>query len=349
MSQALQREDPLLDVDRRTNGPGVTHIDGADPAHPMYELLAKLRKPVALRDIMIRPVREGYAGQDLPDVASVLPSWEHLFPGQTVSEKRIQSPAGPIRCRIYHPDAGSVPRPVVIYCHGGGFMVGSSEDTDYMTRRICSVARVIVVSVNYRLAPEWPFPTGLDDCLEVYQWARSHAGEIGGDPSRVGVAGDSSGGNFAAALPLRARDRDLPVPDAVAMFGPVLDFCFEEYESFERQAATGVVFDAAFLGFARGAYCRYAQWRHPHVSPIRGGLGGYPPSFLAVGTHDPLLDSCRAFTAKLEASGKQNVQLAVVEGMPHGFYFWPGIFPKQEADIYSAAASFLERHLVGNS
>src|ERR1700747_3633340 len=123
MSQALQPEDPVLDVDRRAAGPGVNELGPPDPATPMYQLLAKLRKPVALRDIMIRPVREGYAGQDLPDLASVLPSWEHLFPGQTVSEKRIQSPAGPIRCQVYHPDAGSMPRPVVIYCHGGGFMV----------------------------------------------------------------------------------------------------------------------------------------------------------------------------------------------------------------------------------
>src|SRR6201987_4664847 len=197
MSQALPAEDPLLDVDRGPDGPGVTHIDAADSAAPMYELLAKLRKPVSLRDIMIRPVREGYAGQDLPDVATVLPPWEHLFPGQIVSEKRIQSPAGPIRCRIYHPDAGSGPRPVVVYCHGGGFMVGSAEDTDYMTRRICSVAKVTVVSVNYRLAPEWPFPTGLDDCLEVYQWARSHAREIGGGPDRGGVGGASFRGEFS--------------------------------------------------------------------------------------------------------------------------------------------------------
>ena len=92
MSQALQSERPTLDVDRRPDGPGVTHIDSTDPAAPMYQLLARLRKPVALRDIMIRPVREGYAGQDLPDVATVLPPWEHLFPGQMVSELRVQTP-----------------------------------------------------------------------------------------------------------------------------------------------------------------------------------------------------------------------------------------------------------------
>jgi len=214
----------------------------------MYQLLARLRKPVALRDIMIRPVREGYAGQDLPDAATVLPPWSQLFPGQTVSEVRVPSHAGPIRCQIYRPAADVTGRPVVVYCHGGGFMVGCSEDTDYVTRRICSAAGVVVVSVNYRLAPEWPFPFGLDDCLEVYRWGAVARPRGRGDPRRVGVAGDSSGGNFAAALPLRARDRGLPSPDATVMFAPFLDFRFEEYESFERLAVTGIVFDAAFMG-----------------------------------------------------------------------------------------------------
>src|SRR5262249_42561271 len=155
---------------------------------------------------------------------------------------------------------------------------------------------------------------GIDDCLEVYRWARSHAHEVGGDPRRVGVAGDSSGGNFAAALPLRARDHGLPIPDATVMFGPVLDFQFEVYESFEGLAVTGVVFDAAFMGFARGAYCRYAEWNPPHVSPIRGDLRGYPPALIVVGTRDPLVGSCRAFADALRAAGSASTELLVRDG-----------------------------------
>jgi acetyl esterase len=341
-------EKASIDVDRRTDGPGVTRIDDADPAAPMYQLLAKLRKPVALRDLMLHPVRYGYAGQDLPDVAKVLPPWDHLFPGMAVGEVRVPSAAGPIHCQVYRPAAGAAGLPVVVYCHGGGFMVGCSEDTDYVTRRLCAVAGVIVVSVNYRLAPEWPFPTGLDDCLEVYRWARTHALEVGGDGRRVAVVGDSSGGNFAAALPLRARAAGLPLPEATVMFGPVLDFRFEEHESFERLAITGVVFDAAFLGFARGAYCRYAEWQHPHVSPLRGDLRGYPPALVVVGTHDPLVSSCQAFTLALRAAGGAATELAVYDGMPHGFYFWPGVFPPQEAEAYAVVGKFLHRHLGSN-
>jgi acetyl esterase len=346
MSLPSRPEVAQVDVDRRTDGPGVTRIDDADPAAPMYQLLTKLRKPVALRDLMLRPVRYGYAGQDLPDVSTVLPPWDHLFPGMAVSEICVPSPAGSIRCQVYRPAADAVGRPVVVYCHGGGFMVGCSEDTDYVTRRICSAAGVVVVSVNYRLAPEWPFPAGLDDCLEVYRWVRSHADQVGGDPRQVGVAGDSSGGNFAAALPLRARDHGLPMPDATVQFGPVVDLRCEEHESFERLAVTGVVFDAAFMGFARGAYCRYAEWNHPHVSPLRGDLRGYPPALVVVGTEDPMVSSCRAFADALRDAGGADAELVVCAGMPHGFYFWPGVFPAEEAGAYASVGTFLGRHLT---
>lgn len=344
MSQESYPDDILVDVDKRADGPGVTRIDDADPAAPMYRVLSKLRSPVALRDLMIHPVRYGYAGQDLPDFASVIPPWEAMFPEVSVSEIRVPSAAGPIRCQVYRPERGEGNRPVVIYCHGGGFMVGCSEDTDYMTRRICSTAGVVVVSVNYRLAPEWPFPAGIDDCLEVYRWARSHAGEVGGDSSKVGVAGDSSGGNFAAALPLRARDEGVPLPDATVMFGPVVDMRLEEYAGFEEMAVTGFVYDAAFFGFLRGAYCRFSQWNHPHVSPIRADLRGYPPALIVVGTHDPIFSSCRAFTESLRGADVET-ELHVADGMPHGFYFWPGVFAAEQEAAYDKVAKFLQRHL----
>ncbi|MBI4962239.1 MAG: alpha/beta hydrolase [Desulfomonile tiedjei] len=333
-------------VDQRTDGPGVTRIDSADPAASMYDLLAKVRSPVTLRDMMIFPVRAVYAGQMPPGGLEAIPHWDHMFPNVTVEEMYVPSPDGPVRCQVYRPDATAQNRPMMLYVHGGGFMLGRSEDTDYITRRICAENGVIVVSVNYRLAPEWPFPAGLDDCLAVYCWMREHGPDIGGDPGRVGVAGDSSGGNFAAVLPLLARSQNLAPPDVSVMFAPVLDFLFEEYESFNRMAPTGVVYDAPFMGFARGAYCRYSEWTHPHVSPLRGDLGGFPNAMIIVGTHDPIVDSCLEFARKLRTSASNQVELFVREGMPHGFYFWPDLFP-QEEEAYGALAVFLRRHLGG--
>jgi len=159
---------------------------------------------------------------------------------------------------------------MMLYAHGGGFTLGQSEDTAYITSRIASENGMVVISANYRLAPEWPFPACLDDCLEVLQWMRKNGATVGGDGARIAVGGDSAGGNIAAALPLKARDAGLPVPQAAVLLAPITDFFFEQYESFERLAPLGIVYDAAFIGFIRGAYLVHGKNRgHPHASPVR--------------------------------------------------------------------------------
>src|SRR5262245_51479123 len=190
MAETSQSATPDILVDQRTDGPGVNRIDPTDPAAPMYRLLGKVRTPTTLRDTMIMPVRLGYAGQAPPEgAADALPKWDHLFPNVAVTEIRVPTPDGPARCQIYRPSSSGGGWPLIVYVHGGGFMVGRSEDTDYMPRRICADNNVAVVSINYRLAPEWPFPAGLDDCLAVYTWLRAHGRELGGDPTRIAVAG----------------------------------------------------------------------------------------------------------------------------------------------------------------
>lgn len=341
-------ETDQLPVDEQTNGPGVSHIDPHDPAAPMYEVLARMRTPVALREIMILPVRRGYIGQDNPTPpANLPPSGAELFPNVIVTQLFVPSSAGPVRCGVYHPGTpqAQAALPIIVYVHGGGFMVGTSDDTDFLTRKLSTQNHAVVVSVNYRLAPEFPFPAGLDDCIAVYRWLLEHGAEVGGDPARVAVAGDSSGGNFAAAIALRACREGPRAPRAAILLGPVCDIRYEQYASFERLAPTGIVYDTAFMGFARGAYVpRYSDWSHPYVSPIGGDLRGYPPTFIAAGTEDPMIDSCRAFAQKLETTGSTDVEIFAPIGMPHGFYFFPGIF-REEEEAYTRIAAFLKKHL----
>ena len=240
-------------VDARADGPGVVRIFEDDPAAPFYRLLSKLRAPVAMRDMMMAPVRACYRGEGLAiDPAELPPGAAQLYPQVSVSTLAVPSDAGPIRCECYAPP-GDGPKPLMLYVHGGGFVVGRSEDTAYVTSRIAAENNVIVVSVNYRWAPEWPFPAGLDDCMAVLRWMRDRGADIGGDASRILVCGDSAGGNLAAALPLRGREERISIL-ATVLLCPVTDFHFEEFPSFERLAPTGVVIDASFMGFARGAY-----------------------------------------------------------------------------------------------
>jgi acetyl esterase len=235
---------------------------------------------------------------------------------------------------------------MMLYVHGGGFTVGQSEDTAYIASRIAAENGMVVVGVNYRLAPEWPFPAGLDDCIAVLRWMRERGSEIGGDPSWVAVAGDSSGGNFAAALPLKARTDGIEPPDAVIPLCPITDFLFEEYASFERLGPLGIVYDTAFIGFIRGAYAvHHKNWTHPHVSPTRGDLRGYPSTLIISGTADPLIDDNYAFARKLRENGNERVEHFVSKWMPHGYYFFPGLF-KEGDEAFAAINRFLQTELT---
>jgi acetyl esterase len=332
-------------VDQRIDGPGVSRIDASDPAAAYYQLLARMRSPLTLRDIMIRPVRTGYISHDL-DPSELPPSADKLYPEVVVSNIYVPSPSGPIRCQVYRPPGQDV-RPMMLYVHGGGFTVGSSEDTAYITSRIAWETKMVVVSVNYRLAPEWPFPAGLEDCCAVLGWMRAHGQEIRGNASWIAVGGDSAGGNLAAALPLKARDENITPPDAAVLLCPITDFYAERHASFELLAPLGIIYDTAFVGYIRGAYAvYYKNWAHPHVSPALADLQGYPPTLVVSGTADPIVDDNRTFVRKLQESGNEHVEHFVRERMPHGYYFFPGLL-KEGDEAFAAVSHFLQSRTQG--
>ena len=158
-----------------------------------------MRSPVALRDLMVQPVRTGYIGQEKPIDPAVLPkSAAELYPDIRVSELDVPSPLGRIRCQVFSPPGTAARRAMMLYAHGGGFTLGQSEDTAYITSRIAAENGMVVFSVNYRLAPEWPFPACLDDCLVVLQWMQKNGAMVGGDGTRISVGGDSAGGRAAS-------------------------------------------------------------------------------------------------------------------------------------------------------
>lgn len=326
---------------------GLTYIDPDDPAMPSYRVIANNRQPVALRDLMIGPVRTGYIGADQPkpDPALVPPTGVEAIPDVDVTVVYLPVRDGVARARVYRPQAAApeASLPVILYVHGGGFTVGSSDDTDYLTRRLARENGALVVSADYRLAPEYPFPTPLDDVVDVYRFLTTDAARLGGDPSRIAVAGDSAGSNYAAVIPLVARERGLPMPSAVVMLGAFVDFVQERWDSFQRLAPRGIVYDSPFFGFIRSAYLPTTPWTEPLASPIYGDLSAYPPAYLTAGTHDPIVDSAKAFVELLDGRGVPAVGYWP-EGMPHGYYFFPGVHA--EGDVaYEQVRAFLAAHL----
>ncbi|AXH36125.1 alpha/beta hydrolase [Humibacter sp. BT305] len=324
---------------------GLSFVTTDDPAMPSYRVIANNRQPVALRDLMIAPVRSGYIGDShaRPDSALTPRSGAEAVPGVRSTVVYLPVRDGVARARVYRPVGLEGPHPVVLYVHGGGFTVGSCDDTDYITRRIARDAQVVVVSTDYRLAPEHPFPTPLDDVADVYEWLCTSAGALGGRTD-VGVvaAGDSAGSNFAAALTLVAARRGLRAPRAVVMLGAFVDFAQERWDSFQRLAPRGIVYDSAFFGFIRSAYLPTTAWDDPLASPLEADLAGYPPTFLTAGTHDPIVDSAKAFAERLASAGVE-LEGYWPEGMPHGYYFFPDVQSPEGDIVFDLLRDFLAR------
>jgi acetyl esterase len=221
-----------------------------------------------------------------------------------------------IGVRIYRPVATEALSPALVYFHGGGWVNGSPATHDGIVRALARHSGRAAVSVDYRLAPEHPFPAGLDDAWSATRWVAQAAGDLGIDTERIAVAGDSSGGTLAAVVAHRARDTGLRL-DAQALICPVLDCGFDTL-SYQRFATGyGVTRDAMRWYWAQ--YLGDADGANPEVSPLRAeDLTGLPPAVLLVAGCDPLRDEGLAYAKALGAAGVE-VTLLPYEGMIHNF------------------------------
>ncbi|HEY7124014.1 MAG TPA: alpha/beta hydrolase [Ktedonobacterales bacterium] len=278
-----------------------------------------------------------YAGFGVPPLATLSPQEARKQPtlddaikvmlqkeGEPVTPEPVGSfedmtlPGKEIPVRIYQPGSQG-PYPVLVYFHGGGWVLGSPAFCDAACRALTNLAQCIVVSVDYRLAPEHPFPAAVDDAFDTLQWVLENAPSIGGDPQRVAVGGESAGGNLATVATLRARDEGKPLPIYQVLVYPVLNYAFDT-PSYTENADARPLSRESMRWFWKHYLPNEEAGTHPYASPLRAeSLAGLPPALVITAEYDPLRDEGEAYAQRLSEAGVP-VVLSRYKDMTHQFF-----------------------------
>lgn len=248
-----------------------------------------------------------------------------ILPEVSTKDLSIDGPGGPLPLRVYRPPSEDSMLPAVIFIHGGGWTVGDLDTYDGQARMHAMSAGAVVVCVDYRLAPEHPFPAAVDDVWAATTWVVEHADEIGADATRLAVAGDSAGGNLAAVTAQSARDAGIPLRFQLLWY-PSTTFD-TSLPSFTENANAPILDLASCKGFSRW-YVGDTDMSDPPVTlvPARGELSGLAPAYIAVAGHDPLRDDGARYAELLTAAGV-SVELHHAESLVHGYLGYAGIVP----------------------
>jgi acetyl esterase len=286
------------------------------------------------------PARPGPA-PSLAELARAFRARDAERPPPPPFEGSIEDRAVPVRwgtlpCRVYRPrDAGERP-PAVAFFHGGGFIAGDLDSHDGLCRELATASRAMLLSVDYRLAPEHPFPAGLEDAYDATAWLAGAATDLGADPGRLGVAGDSAGANLATGVAMLARVQGGPVIAFQLLLYPKLDFV-NEYPSHDENRAAGIpraiseLFDDCYLPDR-------ARRADPLASPaLATDLAGMPPGLIVSADADTLRDEAEAYGQALRLAGVALATLRAI-GLPHGFASMTELVPPAQLITRAAAA-----------
>ena len=252
-----------------------------------------------------------------------------------IENRTVPGPAGQIPVRIYTP-VGTAPFPVLVYFHGGGWVIGNLDTHDGICRSLANRVGCLVVSVDYRLAPEHRFPAAPEDCYAATRWLAEHAGSLGGDKGRIAVGGDSAGGNLAAVVALMARDRGGPKLAFQLLVYPATDTDFET-RSYRENSEGYFLTRADMVWFWNHYAPRDEDRRNPYAAPLRAAsLRGLPPALVISAEFDPLCDDGNAYAARLREDGVP-VRLSQQDGLIHGFFQMGAVIDRGRASVDEAS------------
>jgi acetyl esterase len=290
-------------------------MNAAD-APPLHTL-----SPAAAREVMFQLAA---MGGDPDPVAQIQ---DHAIPG----------PAGDIPVRIYTPE-GDGPFPVLVFFHGGGWVIGDRDTHDIPCRNLANRAECVVVSVDYRLAPEHKFPAAPQDCLAATRWAAANAAEFNGDPSRIAIGGDSAGGNLAAVIAQMARDEGGPALAGQLLIYPVTDYYMPDKPSYVENADGHLLTRDAMIYFWNHYLNAPAEADNPYAAPLRAAnLSNLPPAFVLTAEFDPLRDEGELYADRLSAAGVQTHRKRY-DGTIHGCVSLAGVLDMGRVATNDAAA-----------
>ncbi|MFB7614829.1 alpha/beta hydrolase [Kitasatospora sp. NPDC056181] len=291
------------------------------PLHPQARALRERRAQAGTPPLYTLTPAQARAA-DLADVRAAAGTPE---PVAAVEEHRIPGPGGELTLRLYRPgQADGEALPALLYLFGGGWTLGSPDTSDAICRRLTNAVGCVTASVGYRLAPEHPFPAAVHDCRAAAHWLAGHAADLGIDPGRLAVGGDSAGGNLAAVLTLLARDEGGPAMRHQLLVYPNTDHRADTASL--REHDDPALFNRRSVAWYWGHYLADpADGDHPHASPLRApSLAGLPPATVITAEYDPLRDEGEHYAEALRAAGVA-VESRRYAGMPHGFFAMTGV------------------------
>ncbi len=297
------------------------------PLDPQIKALFGGRDSLPALPASVEAMRGFYRARELPG--------QRVGTVATVEDRKIEGETRSIGIRIYSPSAGGL-FPLMVYFHGGGFIAGDLGSHDVNCRNFCAGAQCVVMSVDYRLAPEHKFPAATDDCLYATRWASQHASEMRADPDRIVVAGDSAGANLAAVTAMRIRDEGGPSLAGQLLLYPVTDHPARGTASLE-QNAEDYLLTRKSLEFFWAHYLNDAtEAENPFAAPLRASiLTHLPPTMLITAEYDPLRDEGERYGRRLQDAGVRTTALRY-DGMIHGFLSLTGIVDKADVALTDA-------------